>query len=88
MKGLDTLYQIVLLKNSISKEEIKKNYHNISLLTQIDAPGVKEFCKTINRAFKFCLMMLQESIEEFFLDEEVEKNLNNKNWPFKFFYER
>ena len=44
-----TLYEIVLIKNSSSKDQIKKHYHKMSLLTHPDAGG-EEFFKTINRA--------------------------------------
>ena len=46
-----TLYEILLVKSSASKDQIKKHYHKMSLLTHPDAGGDEEFFKTINRAF-------------------------------------
>ena len=42
-----TLYEILLVKCS-SKDQIKKHYHKMSLLTHPDASGDEEFFKTIN----------------------------------------
>ena len=47
-----TLYEILLVKSSASKDQIKKHYHKMSLLTQPDACGDKEFFETINRAYQ------------------------------------
>ena len=46
-----TLYEILLVKISASKNQIKK-HHKISLLTHPDADGDDEFFKTINRAYQ------------------------------------
>ena len=46
-----TLYEILLVKNSASKDHIKKHYHKMSLLTHPDAGGDEEFFKTINGAY-------------------------------------
>ena len=45
-----TLYEILLVKSS--KDQIKKHYHRMSLLTYPDAVGDKEFFKTINWAYQ------------------------------------
>ena len=47
-----TLYEILLVKRSASKDQIKKHYHKISLLTHPDAGSDKEFLKTSNRAYQ------------------------------------
>ena len=43
-----TLYEILLVKSSASKDQNKKHYHKMSLLTNPDAGGDEEFFKTIN----------------------------------------
>ena len=45
-----TLYDILVVKSSASKDQIKKHYHKLSLLTHPDAGGDEEFFKTIKRA--------------------------------------
>ena len=45
-----TLYEILLVKSSASKDKIKKHYHKMNLLTHPDAVGEEEFIKTIKRA--------------------------------------
>ena len=47
-----TLYEIVLVKSSASKDLIKKLYHKMSLLTHPDAGADEEIFKTINRAYQ------------------------------------
>ena len=44
-----TLYEILTVKRSASKDQIKKHYHKMSLLTHLNAGGDEEFFKTINR---------------------------------------
>ena len=43
-----TLYEILLVKSSASKDQIKKHYHKMSLLTHPDAGGDDEYFKNIN----------------------------------------
>ena len=51
-----TLYEILFcLKSSASKDQIKKHYHKMSLLTHPDAGGDEEFFKTINRAYQILM---------------------------------
>ena len=50
-----TLYEILLVKSSASKDQIKKHYHKMSLLTHSDAGGDEEFFKTINRAYQILM---------------------------------
>ena len=42
-----TLYEILLVKISASKDQIKKHYHKMSLLTHPDAGGDEEFFKPL-----------------------------------------
>ena len=52
-----TLFEILLVKSSASKEQMQKHYHKMGLLTHIDAGVDGEFFKTISRAFQsFSLM--------------------------------
>ena len=52
MNRPSTLYEILLVKSSSSKDQIKKHYHKRSLLTVTDAGGDKKFFKAINRAYQ------------------------------------
>ena len=51
MSRLATLYDILLVKSSATKQ-IKTRYLNMSLLSHLDDFGDEEFFKTINRAFQ------------------------------------
>ena len=46
-----TLYEILLVESSAAKDQIKKHYLKMSLLTHLDDSGVDEFFKNINRAY-------------------------------------
>ena len=47
-----TLYEILVVRNSASKKQIKKHYQKMSLLTHPDAGVDEEFFMTINGAFQ------------------------------------
>ena len=47
-----TLYEILMVKSSASKDQIKKHYHKKGLLTHPDAGGDEQFFKTINREYQ------------------------------------
>ena len=46
------LYEILMVKSSASKDQIKKHYHKASILTHTNAVGDEEFFKTINWAYQ------------------------------------
>ena len=74
-----TLYEILLVKSSASKDQIKKHYHKMSLLTHPDAGGDEEFFKTINRAYQILINDgAREAYNNFGLDE-AEKVMNDEN---------
>ena len=74
-----TLYEILLVKSSASKDQIKKHYHKMSLLTHPDAGGDEEFFKTINRAYQILMNDgAPEAYNNFGLDE-AEKVMNDEN---------
>ena len=74
-----TMYEILLVKSSASKDQIKRQYHKMSLLTHPDAGGDKEFFKTINRAYQIPMNNgAREAYNNFGLDE-AEKVLNDEN---------
>ena len=74
-----TLYEILLVKSSASKDQIKKHYHKMSLLTHPDAGGDEEFFKTINRAYQILMNDgAREAYNNFGLDE-AEKVMNDEN---------
>ena len=50
-----TLYEILLVKSSASKDQIEKHYHKMSLLMHTDAGGAEEF-KTINREYQILII--------------------------------
>ena len=65
-----TLYKILLAKSSASKDQIKKHYHKISLLTHPDAGGDEEFFKTINRSYQILMNDgAREAYNNFGLDD-------------------
>ena len=73
-----TLYEILLVKSSASKDQIKKHYHKMSLLTHPDAGGDEEFFKTINRAYQILMNDgAREPYNNFGLDE-AEKRMNDE----------
>ena len=79
-----TLYEILLVKSSASKYQIKKHYHKMSLLTHTDAGGDEEFFKTINRAYQILMNDgAREAYNNFGLDE-AEKVMNDENIPKNF----
>ena len=74
-----TLYEILLIKSFASKDQIKKHYHKMSLLTHPDAGGDDEFFKTINRAYQILMNDgAREGYNNFGLDE-AEKVMNDEN---------
>ena len=83
-----TLYEILLVKNSASKDQIKKHYHKMSLLTHPDAGGDEEFFKTVNRAYQILMNDgAREAYNNFGLDE-TEKFMNDENCYKSYFTER
>ena len=74
-----TLYEILLEKRSASKDQIKKHYHKMSLLTHPDAGGDEKFFETINRAYQILMNDgAQEAYNNFGLDE-AEKVMIDEN---------
>ena len=74
-----TLYKILLVKSYASKDQIKKHYHKMSLLTHSDAGGYEEFFKIINRAYQLLMHDgAREAYNNFGLDE-AEKVMNDEN---------
>ena len=82
------LYEILLVKNSASKDQIKKHYHKMSLLTHHDAGGDEEFFKTINRAYQILMNDGAREAYNIFGLDEAEKVMNDENWCFNFLYEK
>ena len=74
-----TLYEILLVKSSASKDQIKKHYHKMSLLTHPDAGGDKDFFKTINRAYQILMNDGAREAYNNFGPDEVEKVMNDEN---------
>ena len=74
------LYEILLVKNSAWKNQIKKHYHKMSLLTHPDAGGNEEFFKTINRAYQFLKNGAAREAWNIFGLDDAEKVMNNENW--------
>ena len=70
-----TLSEILLVKSSAAKDQIKKHYHKMSLLTQPGAGGDGELFRTINRAYQ---ILTNDAAREFGLDE-AGKVLSNQN---------
>ena len=71
--------RIFVGKISASKDEIKKYYHKMSLLTHPDAGGDEEFFKTINRAYQILTNYAAREAYNIFGLDEAEKVLNNQN---------
>ena len=80
MNGPATLTEILLVKNFASKEQIKKHYHKMSLLTHHDAGGDKDFFKTIIRAYQLQTNDAAREPYNIFGLVEAEKVMNDKNW--------
>ena len=75
-----TLYEILLIKSSAAKDQIRKHYNKRSLLTHPDAGGDEEFFETFNWAYQILENdAAREAYNKFVLDE-AEKILNNRNW--------
>ena len=74
-----TLYEILLVKSSASKDQIKKHYHKMSLLTHTDAVGNKKFFETINWAYQILTNDAAREVHNIFGLDEAEKVINNKN---------
>ena len=55
------LDEILLVKNFVSKDQIKKHYHKMGLLTHPDAGGNEEFFKTINQAYQ---ILTNDAVQE------------------------
>ena len=73
------LCKILLVKRSVSKEQIKKQYHKMRLLTYPDAGGDKVFVKTINRAYQIPTNDAARAAHIIFGLDEAEKVMNNEN---------
>ena len=74
-----TLYEILLVKNSASTDQIKKHYHKMTLLTHPDAGGDEEFLETIIRAYQTLMNDgAREAYNNFGLDK-AEKVMNDEN---------
>ena len=67
-------------KNSASKNQIKKHYHKMSLLTHPDAGGDEEFFKTSNRANQILTNDAAREAYNIFGPDDAEKVMNNENW--------
>ena len=74
-----TLYEILLVKSSASKNQIKKHYHKMSLLTYPDAVANKEFFKTINWAYQIGTNDAAREVHSIFGLDEAEKVTNSEN---------
>ena len=67
-----------MVKRSASKDQIKKHYHKMSLLTHPDAGGDEDFFKTNNRAYQILMNDgAREAYNNFGL-EEAEKVMNDE----------
>ena len=74
-----TLYEILLVKSSASKDQITKTLPQMSLLMHPDTGGDEEFFRTINRAYQILMNgVAREAYNNFGLDE-AEKVMNDKN---------
>ena len=74
-----TLYDILLMKKSASKDQTKKHYHKMSLLTHPDAGGDDKFLKTINRAYQIPTNDAARQAYNIFEHDEAEKTMKNQN---------
>ena len=74
-----TLYEILLVKISTTKDQIKKHSHKMSLLTHHDAGGDKEFFKTINRAYQIPTNDAAREAYNIFGLDEAEKTMKHQN---------
>ena len=72
-----TLYEIWMVKSFASKNQIKKHYHKMSLLTHPDAAGDKEFFKTINGTYQILTNDAAREAYNIFGLDEAEKTMNN-----------
>ena len=70
---------MLLVKCSASKDQIKKHYHEMSLLTQPDAGGDEEYFKLINRAYQIITRDAAREAYNIIGLDEAEKVMNNKN---------
>ena len=73
-----TLYEGLLVKSSASKDQIKKHFHKMSLLTDPAASGDKEFFKAINRAYQILSNDAMRQAYIIFGLEEAENILNDE----------
>ena len=74
-----TLYQIFLVNSCASKHQIKKHYHKVRILTNLDAVGDQELFKKINRA---CQILTNDAAHEAYKIlgiDDAEKVMNNEN---------
>ena len=69
------LYEILLVKSSASKDQIKKHKHKMSLLTQPDAGGDKN----INRAYQILINDVAQEAHHIFGLDEAKIVMNNEN---------
>ena len=79
MNRAATLYEILLVKSSASKDQIKKHYHKMSLLTHTDAVGNEEFFETINWTYQILTNDAAREVHNVFGLDEAEKVINNEN---------
>ena len=79
LNRLATLYEILLVKSSASKDQIKKYYHKMSLLTRPVAGGDEEFFKTINRAYQILMNDEAQEVHNNLGLDEAEKVMNDEN---------
>ena len=73
-----TLYEILFVKSSASKDLIKKHYHKMSLLMHHDG-GDEEFFMTFNRAHQIMKIDAAREAYNIFGVHEAEKVMNNDN---------
>ena len=83
--GMEFLYNFDCILNlrknelSASKDQIKKHYHKMSLLTHPDAGGDEEFFKTHNRAYQILMHDGAREAYSNFGQDEAEKVMNDEN---------
>ena len=82
------LHEILLVKSSASKDQIKKHHQKMSLLTHPDAGGVEKFFKTINWANQLLMNDGARQVYNNFGLDEAEKIMNDENWYLNFLYEK
>ena len=79
LNRLATMYEILLVKSSASKDQIKKHYQKVSLLTHPHAGGDEEFFKTINRAYQILMNDGAREAYNNFEQDEAEEVMNDES---------